>query len=109
MDEYGNLVRGANWNDSDVESFNSDKMSYHGDLDKEAHHNIKRFVANAEASNHLLIALTEFLHLVQFMEILEVGPSTLEAFRAHMQREADQGRYPFTVLLPGSHKEFLDP
>ena len=84
-------------------------MSYHGDLDQEAHHSIKQFVANAEAANHLLIALTEFLHLVQFMEALEGGPSTLEAFRAHMQCEADQGRYPFTVLPPGFHEGFLDP
>ena len=109
MDEYGNLVRGANWNDSDVASSNSDEMSYHSDSDQEAHHNITQFVANAEAANRLLIALAEFLHLVQFMEALEGGPSTLEAFWAHMQREADQGHYPFIVLPPGSHKEFLDP
>ena len=41
LDDYGNLVCGANWNDSDVESFDSDKISYHGDSDHEAHHNME--------------------------------------------------------------------
>ena len=109
MAEYGDLVRNANWNNSDVKYFDSEEISYHGDSDQEAHHNVEQFVANAKAANRSLIALTELSHLVQFVEALEGGPGTLAAFRTHMQREADQGRYPFTVLLPGSHKEFLDP
>ena len=84
-------------------------MSYHGESDQEAAHNIEQFVENAEAANRSLIARTEFSHLVQFMEALECGPSTLEAVRSHMQREVDQGRYLFTVLPPGSHEESLDP
>ena len=102
-------VQGANWNDSDVKSFNSDEISYHGDSDQEAAHNIEQFVDNAKAANRSLIARTKFLHLAQFVEALEGEPSTLEVFRAHMQREADQGRYPFTVLPPGSQEDFLDP
>ena len=84
-------------------------MSYHGDSDQEAAHNIEQFVDNAKAANRSLIACTEYSHLVQFMEALEGGPSTLEDFWAHMQREVDQGCYPFTLLPPGSHEEVMDP
>ena len=84
-------------------------MSYHGDSDQEEHHILEDFVANAEGANRSLIALTQFYHIVQFLEAFEGGPGTLVAFTTHLQREADQGRYPFIILPPGSHEEFLDP
>ena len=78
--EYGDLVRNGNWNDSEVESFESDDMSYHGDSVQEEHHILEEFVTNAERATRLLIALTQYSHLVQFMEALEGGPGTLAAF-----------------------------
>ena len=70
---------------------------------------LEQFVTNAERGNRSLIALTHYSNLVQFMEGLEGGPATLAAFTAHIQREADNGRYPFIVLPRGSQQEFLEP
>ena len=107
--EYADLVRNGNWENSEVESSESDDMSYHGDSIQEEHHIMEEFVTNAEQANRSLIALTQYSHLVQFMEALEGGPGTLAAFTAHLQREADVGRHPFIVHPRGSQEEFLEP
>jgi len=107
--DYGDLIRNANWNDPEVSSFESDVSSYHGDSVQEEHHALEQFVNNAERANRSLIALTQYANLVQFMEGLEGGPATLAHFARHIQREADEGRYPFIILPRGSQEEFLEP
>ena len=56
-----------------------------------------------------LTARTEYAHLVQFLGNLEGGPSVLQAFQVHLQRELDEGRYPFPVLNDDAHEAFLNP
>ena len=107
--DYDDLVSNGNWDDSDVELFESVESSYHGDSVQEEHHVLEQFLTNAERGNRSLIALTQYSNLVQFMEGLEGGPAILAAFATHIQREADEGRYPFIVLPRGSQQEFLEP
>ena len=107
--DYGNLIRNPNWNDSEVSSFKSDVSSYHGDSVQEQHHALEVFVNNATRGNRSLIALTQYANLVQFLEGLEGGPATLAHFARRIQREADEGRYPFIILPRGSQEEFLEP
>ena len=109
LDLYGDLVRGGDWSNSDVEVYDTDEGSYHGDSVQEAAHYHQQFVETAEADNRSMIARTKFAHLVQFLLGSEGGTTTLEAFRAHLQLEGNAGRYPFPVLPVGAHEELLDP
>ena len=48
---YGDQVRGAKWNNLDVDEYDSDEVLYNGDSIQEAAHRIEQFVENAEAAN----------------------------------------------------------
>ena len=109
MDLYGDQVLGGNWINLDVEAHDLNGVSFNGDSVQEAANNIQQFVETSEAANQSLMARTEFVYLVQFLVGVEGGPSTLESFRAHLQREGDDGRYTFPVLPVGDHEELLNP
>jgi hypothetical protein len=108
---YGDQVRNGQWDNSDGEAYDSDdsdESSYNGDSGQEDAHNFMRGEEAAEAANRSLIARTEHAHLVRFLGNSEGGPSVLQAFRVHLQRELDEGRYPFPVLND-DYADFLRP
>ena len=109
MGLYGDQVTNGKWSNSDGKTYDSDESSYNGDSDQEADLNIRQFEEASEAANWLLIAHTEYAHLVQFLASSEGGPSTLQACRAHLQRELDEGRYPFPVFNVDTHEDLFNP
>ena len=108
---YGDQVRHGQWDNSDGEAYDSDESesSYNRDSGQEDDFYIRRDEEAAAATNRNLVALTEYGHLVQFLGNLESGASVLQAFRAHLQRELEDGRYPFPVLNDDVHADFLRP
>ena len=90
MGLYGDQMRDGQWSNSDGEAYDSDESSYTGDSGQEHDLNIRRDEEASEAANHSLIARMEYVHLVQFLANSEGGPSVLQAFRVHLQRELDE-------------------
>ena len=109
MGLYGDQVRHGQWDNSDGEACDSDESSYNGDSGQEDDLNIRRDEEAAAAANWDLVARTEYGHLVQFLGNPESGTSVLQAFRAHLQRELEDGRYLFPVLNDDVHADFLCP
>ena len=83
--------------------------SRHGDSGQEDDHNFRREEDAAAETNRDLVARTEYGHLVQFLGNSESGTRVLQAFRAYLGRELEDGRYPFPVLNDDVHADFLRP
>ena len=109
LELYGDQVLHGQWDNSDGEAYDSDESSYNGDSGQEDYHIFRREEDAAAATNRDLVACTEYGHLVQFLGNLESGTRVSQAFRAHLRRELEDGRYPFPVLNDGVHADFLRP
>ena len=88
---------------------NKNESSYNGDSGQEDDFYIRRDEEAAAVANRDLVARTEYGHLVQFLGNSESGTRVLQAFRAHLRRELEDGRYPFPVLNDDVHADFLRP
>ena len=109
LGDYGALVLNGQWENSDGEAYDSEESSNHGDSGQEDYHNFRREEDAAEEENQDLIARTEYGHLVQFLGRTESGSGELQAFRAYLGRELEDGNYPFLVLNDEVHEDFLRP
>ena len=98
LDNYGALIINGQWEDSDGDHYESEESSYHGDEGQEDHHFFMREEDAAEEENRDLVARIEYGNLIQFMGRTESGTRQLQAFRAHLGRELEQGNYPFSAL-----------
>ena len=98
LDNYGALIINGQWEDSDGDHYESEESSYHGDEGQEDHHFFMREEDAAEEENRDLIARIECGNLIHFLGRTESGTRQLQAFRAHLGRELEQGNYPLSAL-----------
>ena len=98
LDNYGALIINGHWENSDGDYYESEESSNHGDEGQEDYHFFRREEDAAEEENRDLIARVEYGNLIHFLGRTKSGTRELQAFRAHLGRELEEGNYPFSVL-----------